>query len=94
MDKDFLKIAERLFSKRTKRFFLSQAYNKKIAERFLLKGISPTMTDTLPIPGIGRYCVMYHVVVMGCRHLGEIKGNFIFFVNLRAYSPVCSRTDD
>ena len=54
MDKDFLKIAERLFSKRTKRFFLSQAYNKKIAERVLLKGISPTMTDTLLIPGVGR----------------------------------------
>ena len=46
MDKDFLKIAERLFSKRTKSFFLSQAYNRKIAERFLLKGISPTTTDT------------------------------------------------
>ena len=78
MDKDFLKIAERLFSKRTKRFFLSQAYNKKIAERFLLKGISATMTDTLPIPGVGHYRTMYHMVIVDDRHLGEIKGNFIF----------------
>lgn len=56
--------------------------------------LDASVTDILPIPGVGRYCVMYHVVVMNYRHLGEIKGNFIFFVNLRAYSPVCSRTDD
>ena len=50
--------------------------------------LDASVTDTLPIPGVGRYCVMYHVVVMNYRHLGEIKGNFIFFVNLEAsYSP-------
>ena len=51
-------------------------------------------TDTLPILGVSRYCVMYHVVVINHRYLGEIKGNFVFFVNLWAYSPVYSRTDD
>ena len=33
-------------------------------------------TDTPPIPGIGRYCVMYHVVIINYRYLGIIKGNF------------------
>ena len=50
--------------------------------------LDASVTDTLPIPGVGRYCVMYHIVAMNYRHLGEIKGNFIFFVNLGAsYSP-------
>ena len=56
--------------------------------------LDASVTDTRQIPGVGRYCVMYHVVAMNYRHLGEIKGNFIFFVNLRTYSPVYSRTDD
>ena len=50
--------------------------------------LDASVTDTLPIPGVGRYCAIYHVVVMNYRYLGEIKGNFIFFVNLGAsYSP-------
>ena len=56
--------------------------------------LDASVTDTRQIPGVGRYCIMYHVVAMNYRHLDHIKGNFIFFVNLRAYSPVYSRTDD
>ena len=56
--------------------------------------LDASATDTLPIPGVGRYCAVYHVVIGNHRHLDHIKGNFIFFVNLRAYSPVYSRTDD
>ena len=40
--------------------------------------LSTKMTDTLPIPGVGHYRAMYHVVVMNYLHLGEIKENFIF----------------
>lgn len=56
--------------------------------------LDASVTNTLPILGVGRYYIMYHVVIVDDRHLGHIKGNFIFFVNLGAYSPVCSRTDD
>ena len=31
-------------------------------------------TDTPPTPGIGRYCVMYHVVAMNHRHLDPKTG--------------------
>ena len=56
--------------------------------------LDASVADTLPIPGVGRYCIMYHAVVMNYRYLDHIKENFIFFVNLGAYSPVYSRTDD
>ena len=50
--------------------------------------LDASVTDTRQIPGVGRYYAMYHVVAMSYRHLGEIKGNFIFFVNLWArYCP-------
>ena len=56
--------------------------------------LDASVTDTRQIPGVGRYCVIYHVVAMNYRHLGEIKGTIWFFSNLGAYSPVYSRTDD
>ena len=50
--------------------------------------LDASVTDTLPIPGVGHYRAMHHMVIIDYRHLGEIKGNFIFFVNLEAsYSP-------
>jgi hypothetical protein len=46
--------------------------------------LDASVTDTPPIPGVGHYRTMYHMVIIDDRHLGEIKGNFIFFVNLGA----------
>ena len=40
--------------------------------------LDASVTDTLPIPGVGRYCIMYHVVAVNDRYLGKIKENFIF----------------
>ena len=33
--------------------------------------LNASVTDTLPIPGVGRYCIMYHVVVMNYRYLDQ-----------------------
>ena len=46
--------------------------------------LDASATDTPPIPGVGRYRAMYHMVAVDDRHLDHIKGNFIFFVNLEA----------
>ena len=35
--------------------------------------LDASVTDTRQIPGVGRYCVMYHVVVANYRYLGKIK---------------------
>ena len=40
--------------------------------------LDASATDTLPTPGVGRYCAIYHVVAIPYRYLGKIKGNFIF----------------
>ena len=40
--------------------------------------LDASATDTPPIPGVGHYRAMYHMVIIDDRHLGEIKENFIF----------------
>ena len=33
--------------------------------------LDASVTDTPPIPGVGRYCVMYHVVIVNYRYLDQ-----------------------
>ena len=40
--------------------------------------LDASVTDTPPALGVGRYYVMYHVVIANYRYLDHIKGNFIF----------------
>ena len=40
--------------------------------------LNASATDTPLIPGIGRYCIMYHVVVINYRYLDHIKRKLYF----------------
>ena len=52
--------------------------------------LDASVTDTPPIPGVGRYCVMYHVVFVNDRYLGKIKENFIFKLSFSSSSSLKS----
>lgn len=42
--------------------------------------LDASVTDTLPIPGVGHYRAMYHMVIIDDRHLDHIKGKLYFLV--------------
>lgn len=41
--------------------------------------LDASATDTPTILGVGRYCVMYHVVIVNYRYLDHINGETLFF---------------
>ena len=45
--------------------------------------LDASATDTLPIPGVGRYCIVYHVVAFDYRYLGKIKESLFFCYRFR-----------